>query len=587
MTHPARHIALALAVTLAGCLPNINALPQGDTEQDTDLDAGQDAAPDAAPDVAPDVDPSTCPTQQNAVEWCSQRSACGDVELEGCPDVSCGDTCQDLEACVDNACVCDDAKLTRACEEAERTCGILDDFTCSASTVTCDLCTGYSVCDGLRECVTPNIEIAPEFRDVNLLRLGTSLAYHEDTLLIGSFGVGGGGRNAASLFHVDLSAGTTDVVNRGVIAAEDSNLFGHSIDITGDHAIVGAVGEGPIGPANGLGVARAFQFVGGSWEPFSFSGEDNAIYNTSDDDTSPSGGQFSESVAVDYPIFAAGAPRFSPDQTSNAPGRVRLWRYDAEELVEFPVDEVNPEADDNTFTNANYGQSLELRDGMLFVGAPKANQVGTNVRCGLVRVLELGEGKASVEASHDIYSPDCEGDAADARTSFFGASILSDGEHLFVSAPAFAAGDGPGAVYVFRIVPDAPTLAERFVYTQTLSLPGVAQQDRTLRMTRAGDALVIGADGHGYSTDGAGVLANEGLIYVFRLDLDPSETWVYEGQYLPDELSGTPSKFGAAVSGTPDGKLYVSAPDAASPERVDGEFLQKRGRIYELDLNRR
>lgn len=106
-------------------------------------------------------------------------------------------------------------------------------------------------------------------------------------------------------------------------------------------------------------------------------------------------------------------------------------------------------------------------------------------------------------------------------------------------------------------------------------------------MTRAGDALVIGADGHGYSTDGAGVLANEGLIYVFRLDLDPSETWVYEGQYLPDELSGTPSKFGAAVSGTPDGKLYVSAPDAASPERVDGEFLQKRGRIYELDLNRR
>ncbi len=564
-----------------GCLPNLT------DPSDAGVDASGDVSSDAG-DAGADTGDG-CETIADPVAWCMSESKCGTVDRGDCPDIDCGETCSDSDSCVENACMCDDDKIdvVASCSQEGKVCGALTErTTCSGRVIECGMCANFEAC-GEGVCELPRIEPPSMYSATQQLRLGTGMGYGDGYLLMSSDPPGG---PENTIFSVNLATSEVSTVD---IEDGTSNplTLGADIDVEGAYALIGS----PAAPNESNGLALPFKREGDTWLPFQ-NQEQGGIQTLVDPLTSEEVEGFGKHVAVDYPYFAVSTSRYNPTpDITNARGLVHLWKHEGGQFVALDTTLLNPTVEEqSTFLNAQYGESIDLGSGMFFVSSTKAfNPLGK--ACGLVRVFFLEEAESGQPLSSDLRDVDCdsqnEGVADKVLGSNFGQSVHFDGETLLVSAPRYDQAEGPGALYVFDYDATASDVSDRFAEPTRIELPlieGLFLRDDAWSLTRAGDTIIVGLDAMGMTKVeddpmNPSLLNNEGLIAIVRKDAQG--TWAFEKYWIPGDFEGETYRFGAVVAGTPEGKLYVSAPAATTPTGTGDRDVSGRGATVELDMN--
>jgi hypothetical protein len=259
-----------------------------------------------------------------------------------------------------------------------------------------------------------------------------------------------------------------------IVTASDAaafDVFGTSVFIDGDYAVVGALGNDDNG--NLTGSAYIFARSGSLWpQQKKLLASDRAVRDV-----------FGTSVGISGSVVAVGAPG---DSTSTSAGAVYVYRRSGSAWPEEAILVANDAAADDEL-----GTSVAV-DGFTIVGgAPQHNGVGA------VYVFEDHSGAwpqtFKVSASNGL--------AGD----LFGASVALDGDLLVVGAPG--AESGAGALYAFKRSGSSWVEAARLVAGDASSADALGTS-----VSISGDTIVAGAP---FSNGGAGA------AYVFdAADLD-------------------------------------------------------------------
>jgi hypothetical protein len=275
-------------------------------------------------------------------------------------------------------------------------------------------------------------------------------------------------------------------------------LFGASVALQGDVAVVGAPQHGP--PGGNGGAVYVFRRFGVEWI------QEQKI--TAAD--ASAGDEFGISVSIDGDRIAVGA-RKNDDAGINS-GAVYVFRAQGFHWVQ----EQKVLANDGAALD-QFGSSISLSGSALLVGAPLKDENGAN--SGTAYVFRR-EGETWVQEKKLRAS---DGSAADQ----LGSSVVLQGGLALVGAPEHdAAGINAGAAYVFRFN------GVTWVEVQRMESSDAAAADALgLSLALSGDQVVLGAPG----SDTAEVEAGSASFYQLpdTLQLEVSEEQVD----LEDEIS--------------------------------------------------
>jgi len=263
---------------------------------------------------------------------------------------------------------------------------------------------------------------------------GIAVALGAEFAVVGSPGDDDEGSNAGAAYIFARTEGGTDgwgeVVRLVAADAAAGDLFGISVDISGDYAAVGAASEDGAGADRGA-VYIFYRNQGGTdaWGQVARLRASGAA----------DGDDFGISVALDGDTLIVGAEGYAG--ATDKEGAAYIFRRDQGganawgQVVRLLSDEPGD--------TDQYGYSVDISGDIALVGAPGEDTVGGNR--GAVRVYARDLGGADAWGLVKKIAP-----ADPQDNSWFGTSVAVRGTRAVVSAPWHdGAGTDRGAVYVF------------------------------------------------------------------------------------------------------------------------------------------
>jgi len=279
-------------------------------------------------------------------------------------------------------------------------------------------------------------------------------------------------------------------------------MFGNSIDMDNDVAIIGANGVAVDGVQ--VGAAYIYRFDGKQWieeASLSASGE-------------PERNGYGRTVAISGDFAVVGANRNSDIAPSS--GAVYVYRFDGRKWSEEAKLTASDAAAQRTF-----GTWVAMRDSTLFVSGGTVDVGGTVVSG--VYVFRY-DGKQWIEEA--ILRP-LDGQEEDA----FGASVAVSGDWAIIGAPAHATeGFRLGAAYWFQRIDGFWVEMQRFIPDRFARFGWSVSID--------GGAAVVGKPGPSFSDD-------SGSAYVFRFD---GADWIHSDTLFLPVGGRKGDDFGQSVS---------------------------------------
>lgn len=331
--------------------------------------------------------------------------------------------------------------------------------------------------------------------------LGIAVAISGDTAIVGAM-LDDGAAPASGSAYVFVRSGNTWTQQAKLTASDGAagDLFGVSVAIDGDTAVVGAVGDDDAGNASGS--AYVFVRAGGLWTQ-------QAKLTASD---AAEGDYFGEAVAVSGDTVVVGA--FYDQDAGYASGSTYVFVRSGGAWSEDAKLAASDAAADDYF-----GAAVAIDGDRLVVGAPENDDAGTQSGSAYVFVRTGG-----------VWSEEAKLTASDASAeSFFGGSLAGDGDTVIVGTRNLVAA---GSAYVFDRSGTAWNEEARLIS----GAAGVDFFGATVDL--AGDTAIVGA----WSSEDAGIDA--GAVHVFgRM----GATWAEQARIVAsDAIAG--QLFGGAVA---------------------------------------
>ncbi len=320
--------------------------------------------------------------------------------------------------------------------------------------------------------------------------LGWSASVAGDLAAFGSLG----DENRTGAVYLFRRSGVTWSQEQKLTASdgEPDDVFGTSVDVDGDYAIVGAAEDSPAG--HNSGSAYIFHTTGGAWfEQQKIVPSDHIL-----DD------KFGEPVSISGDRVAVSS-RFH-DDFFNRSGSVYVFVRSATQWSEEK--KINPS---QPITNALFGWAIDLNADHLIAGAPGG---ATNAGKAFVFVRSATDWNevAKLEPSDGQFGDE------------FGKGAAVDGGTAVVGSPASDTfGTSSGAAYVF--VESATGWNE----TQKLMPPNSMGGDQFgVSVAIRGDTILVGADGTSDPESGCGA------VYVYVRN---GNVWEYEARWFLEDVS--------------------------------------------------
>ena len=252
-------------------------------------------------------------------------------------------------------------------------------------------------------------------------KLGMSVAIDGDIIITGDPNDSFEGTDSGSTSVFNLSSDTW--IQQAQITADDiyqGYLFGESVDIDGDTAVIGATG-------GAKGAVYVFVLLNSIW----------AQQAKLEDLATDSFAQFGKSVAISGDTMVVGAPTDAAPETDSGSAFVFTRTDD----VWGKVAQLAPSGRTYTLSNNRFGKSIAIDSERIYIGAP-GDLSANGTDSGAVYVFTLSDG-SWVEKAKLHASDGGEGDN-------FGHSISVFNDTLVVGAPSDDSnGTDSGATYVF------------------------------------------------------------------------------------------------------------------------------------------
>ncbi len=365
-------------------------------------------------------------------------------------------------------------------------------------------------------------------------QFGWSVSLSEDRALVGVFGDDDNGTNSGSAYVYDFNGTSwTETVKLTSADAAMNDEFGYSVSLSGDRALVGAIGDRDNGSRSGS--AYVFDFDGTSWsETVKLTPTDGAVLE-----------QFGWSVSLSGGRALVGT---NGDNNRNDAGSAYVFDFDGmnwSETVELtPADGA---------ANNPFGWSVSLSGDRALVGSN--NDDTTILQSGSAYVFDF-DGTSWFET---VTLTPAEGAALD----LFGASVSLSGDRALVGAQGDDDnGSSSGSVYVFDF--DGTSWSETVKLTPA---DGSAEDFFGHSVSLSGDRALIGAD---FDDDNG---PNSGSAYVFDFD---GTSWSETVKLTPaDGMAG--DQFGVSVSLSEDRALIGAS--------RDDDYGTDSGSAYIFDLD--
>ena len=307
---------------------------------------------------------------------------------------------------------------------------------------------------------------------------------------------------SAYIFHLD---GTGWVQQAQLYALDGGGLFGASVDIEGNHAIVGA----PFGTGNAhsSGSAYVYYFDGTSWiqqaKLIASDGEFNDL--------------FGESVSINGDYAVVGAR--SDDEAASNAGAAYIYHFDGTNWIQQKKLTASDASAEDYF-----GASVSLDGNNVVVGAYGDAALGWYT--GSAYVFNF-DGTTWTEQTKLIASDSATGD-------YFGGSVSIDGNNVVVGAPwDDDHGYTSGSAYIYGY--------DGNVWTQKSKITaedGSESSQFGYSVAIVGENLVIGSRFDDLT------VANSGAAYVYHFD---GNSWIQKFKLAANDGSSY-DEFGSSVS---------------------------------------
>jgi FG-GAP repeat len=361
-----------------------------------------------------------------------------------------------------------------------------------------------SICLVLAGCSAGGDEVIPETSYKSLLKMtlasaadsdnfGYSIALDGNFAFIGAPGVDGEGTDRGAAYLFLKTQGGTDGWGqvKELVAGDagDADYFGVSVDLSGDYAVVGAVGEN--GTGTNQGAAYVFYRNQG--------GADNwgqVIKLVSGDPVDL--GEFGTAVAIDGDLVLVGAS--GEDGAGTSRGAAYLFARDQGGAGAWG--QVKKMVPGTPTDGAWFGNAVALAGSLAAVGEPWSDGAGTNR--GSVYIFAKDEGGTD---NWGQFRKITASDAADG--AFFGYSVCLSGSTLLVGAvQAPGGGTQRGQAYLYAKDEGG---TDAWGEVQRLRASDAQNQDYFgYASAILGSYVLVGAVGE----DGSG--AGRGAAYLFK-----------------------------------------------------------------------
>jgi len=337
--------------------------------------------------------------------------------------------------------------------------------------------------DGIWDAGTKIVASDAEASDL----FGQSVAISGDYAIVGAVDEDEGGTDAGAAYVFHRTAGITWDTGTKIMAsdAEANDQFGISVATSGDYVLVGAYNEDING--TDAGAAYIFQRTGeNTWKA-------GAKILASD---TAAGDNFGMSVSLSGDYTIIGAYHEDPGSLSNA-GSAYVYQYDppvAGKLSAFDAD-----------SNDSFGISVAISGDYVIAGAPNEDAESTNGGAAYLfhRTDANNWDTGTKITASDIQSSDV-----------FGSSVAISGDYAIAGAPnEDAGGTNAGAAYVFhRTGANTWDMGTKIVAYDAQDYDYFGSS-----VAISGDYTIVGA----YQEDAGGAIA--GAAYIFhRTD---TNTW--------------------------------------------------------------
>jgi hypothetical protein len=252
---------------------------------------------------------------------------------------------------------------------------------------------------------------------------GCSVSISGDYAIVGAYGDDDNGNNSGSAYIFKRDVTTSAWTEQQKLTAFDcftEQLFGLSVSISGDYAIVGAYGDGENGYCSGS--AYIFKRDGESWS------QQQKL--TASDGAARDFFGYSVSINGDYAIVGA-----CGEVTGITTGSAYIFKRDGTSWAQ----QQKLTASDGA-AGDNFGVSVSISGGYAIVGACLDDN-NNGVNAGSAYIFKY---------NGTSWSQQCKLTASDgAAGDFFGISVSIDGDYAVIGAPG---DDGwSGSAYIFRI----------------------------------------------------------------------------------------------------------------------------------------
>ena len=230
------------------------------------------------------------------------------------------------------------------------------------------------------------------------------------------------------------------------------DFFGTSVDLQGDLVLIGAPGDNSDGPS--IGQAHLFDAVSGN------------LIHTFADPTASTFDSFGQSVALEGNLVAIGAP--GDDTNGFGVGQVHLFDADTGNFVRT-IDDPAPTGSDA------FGSAIAMSGGLLVVGAPNDDSLGTEV--GSAYLFDANTGALI----HTLSSPNT------SENGLFGSSVDIEDTNIVIGAPGMSVGGVvTGVAYLF----DSATGEVVLAFNDELATDG---DEFGYSVALAGSQVIIGS----------------------------------------------------------------------------------------------
>ncbi len=300
--------------------------------------------------------------------------------------------------------------------------------------------------------------------------------------------------------------------------AEKGDLFGVFVDLCGDTAIVGALGDSEKG--DNAGAAYIYRFIQDSsqWR------EETKLLAA---DARPED-WFGHSVGISGDVAVVGSYRNEKDGSTTF--RLHFFRFDGSTWLEEQVVQI-PESLQQNFFNVTYPVAID--NDVAIIGAYGEDK--GDIVPGAIYVYRY-QPTSSTWTQEDVLF------ASDSKQGLhLGQSVAISGSIIVAGTPTDNdLGDFSGSAYVFRYDSQEARWVEE---GKLLARDGSENDQFGWAVGVDNDLVVVGAN----RDDDAGVFA--GSTYVFRYNAD-IDKWEQEAKLLPDDIQpGDIFGFAVAVAG--------------------------------------